>query len=133
MAHTHRLGDLQLAIMRVLWSQQRATVTDVHQALAPQRSLATTTIATMLRKMEEKGVVTHDQDGRQFVYRPLVRQADVRRHMVGELIDRLFSGDAAALVNHLVTEGQVDPDELEAIQSILDANDRAGERKSDGH
>lgn len=133
MAHTHRLGDLQLAIMRVLWTRGQATVADVHQALAPERSLATTTVATMLRKMEDKGVVTHDQAGRQFVYRPTVQQSDVRRHMVGDLIDRLFSGDAKALVNHLVTEGQIDQRELEVIRRILNDDADMGEGKDHGH
>ena len=64
---SHRLGDLQLRIMRVLWSQPDATVADVLTALGPKADLAYTTIATMLRKMEERGLVTHLTDGRTFL------------------------------------------------------------------
>jgi len=61
------LGELQHAIMTVLWERGEATTGDVHEALRAERGLAFTTIATMLRKMEDKGVVTHRAEGRQFV------------------------------------------------------------------
>jgi BlaI family penicillinase repressor len=120
MSESHRLGDLQLAIMRLLWQRGEATVAQVHEALQPARQLALTTIATMLRKMEDKGVVRHRADGRQFIYRPTVTQRDVHRSMIGDLIDRLFDGDARALLSHLVTEGEIDPDELAELQAIIE-------------
>src|SRR5437763_15376489 len=92
------LGDLQLAIMRVLWQRGEATATDVHAALSSERGLAPTTIATMLTKMEKKGVVRHYADGRRFVYQPRVTEPQVRRSMVTELRDRLFGGNTTALV-----------------------------------
>jgi predicted transcriptional regulator len=115
----HTLGDLQHAIMKVLWQRAEATVAEVHDALYEERSLAPTTIATMLRKMEDKGVVAHRVDGRQFVYRPTVSEPEVRTSMVSELIDRLFSGDAAALVSHLVADRAIDSDELERLRALL--------------
>src|SRR5258705_11787887 len=87
---SHHLGDLQLAIMRVLWAQGEATVADVHEALEPERGLALTTIATMLVKMEKKGVVDHRAEGRRFIYRPLVSEGLVRRPMVADLTAQLF-------------------------------------------
>ena len=65
----HRLGDLQLKIMKLLWERREATVAEVHQALARERELAYTTIATMLRKMEARNLVAHREEGRSFVYR----------------------------------------------------------------
>lgn len=119
MTDKHRLGDLQLAIMRVLWERGEASVTDVHTALA-ERELAPTTIATMLRKMEEdKGVVTHHAEGRRFIYRPLVSEAAVRRTMVGELTDRLFLGEVTALVSHLLAEHEIDPEELHKLKALV--------------
>lgn len=124
MPRPHLLGDLQLAIMRVLWRTSEATVAEVHQHLQAERSLALTTIATMLSKMEKKGVVAHRTEGRQFVYRPLVSEAEVHRSMVSELTDRLFQGNAAALVSHLLTEQEIDREELARIQELLDAHAR---------
>ncbi len=119
MSETHRLGDLQLAIMRLLWHLSEATVAQVHEALQPSRGLALTTIATMLRKMESKGVVEHRVEGRQFVYRATVREHEVQQSMIGDLIERLFDGDAAALVSHLVSEGEINETELAELQTLV--------------
>lgn len=110
------LGDLQLAIMRVLWERDEASASEVHQALLAERGLAPTTIATMLAKMEKKGVVVHRRDGRRFLYRPTVSEAEVTRTMVDELTDRLFLGDAAALVSHLLAEHDMDDSDLAQIR-----------------
>ncbi len=117
----HTLGELQHAIMRVLWSNGEATTAAVHDALWAQRGLAPTTIATMLRKMEDKGVVTHRTEGRQFVYRATVSESEVRSSMVGELLDRLFAGDAAALVSHLVADRGMGEAELAELRTLLAA------------
>ncbi len=69
--------------------------------------------------MEIKGVVNHRRDGRQFLYRPLVREDEVNRSMVGDLVERLFAGDALELVNHLVAEGDIDLAELEELRRKL--------------
>ena len=113
------LGKLQHAIMAVLWDRGEATTAEVHEALREERGLAPTTIATMLRKMEDKGVVAHRAEGRQFVYRPTVSEDLVRRSMVGELVERLFGGDPKALVAHLVSEHEIEPGELPDLRRRL--------------
>ena len=123
------LGDLQHAIMAVLWDRGEATTAQVHQALQAERGLALTTIATMLRKMEDKGVVAHRAQGRQFVYRPTVTRAEVRESMVGELVERLFGGDARALVAHLVSEHEIDGADLAELRTRLDAAREKGSRR----
>jgi BlaI family penicillinase repressor len=123
------LGDLQHAIMAVLWDRGEATTAQVHQALQAERGLALTTIATMLRKMEDKGVVAHRAQGRHFVYRPTVTQAEVRESMVGELVERLFGGDARALVAHLVSEHEIDGADLAELRTRLDAARGKGSRR----
>jgi BlaI family penicillinase repressor len=115
------LGKLQLAIMRVLWAMGEVTVTDVQKALEATHDLAPTTIATMLKKMEAKGVIAHRIDGRRFIYRPLVTEQGVTRTMVADLADRLFAGSPSALVSHLLDAHDVDADELEALKKIIDA------------
>lgn len=124
----HTLGELQHAIMCVLWTNGEATTAAVHDALYAERGLAPTTIATMLRKMEDKGVVTHRVEGRQFVYRPAVSEDEVRSSMVGELLERLFAGDPAALVSHLVADREIDHEEIERLRALLDG----AEQERDG-
>ncbi len=112
---TGHLGKLQLAIMRVLWSDGESTVAEVHRTLEPSHGLAPTTIATMLKKMEVKGVVEHRTEGRRFIYRPAVTEDAVTQTMVADLKERLFDGSAAALVSHLLQSHEVDEDELAVL------------------
>ena len=119
MSEKTQLGDLQLAIMRRLWEQGEATVVKVHAALQADRPLALTTIATMLKKMEHKGVVTHRSEGRQFIYRPAVAEAEVHRSMVSKLVDGLFAGNATALVSHLLSESEIETDELDELKAMI--------------
>ena len=85
MNHKRQLGDLQLAIMRILWERGEAAASDVHKALLEERGLAVTTIKTMLRKLEEYGCVAHRANGRQFIYRPVIAESDVREGMVDDM------------------------------------------------
>lgn len=134
MPNIHKLGDLQLAIMHQLWVAGETTVAAIHQALHPSRGLALTTIATMLRKMEDKGLVTHRQDGRTYIYRALVAQNDVHHSMVGDLLDRVFRGDTAALVNHLLEQRDVNAEELAEIKAMIAAKERdTAPKGSTGH
>jgi BlaI family transcriptional regulator, penicillinase repressor len=129
MPKTKRIGDLQLAIMRVLWDLGEATVTDVHQALLDDRGLAPTTIATMLKKMEDKGVVVHRAEGRKFIYRPTMTEDHVTRSMVAELTERLFGGDPMALVTHLISRHQMAPGELSELERMIaEAKKKEGKR-----
>ena len=128
METSHHLGDLQLAIMRVLWNRAEATVAEVHETLEPERGLALTTIATMLTKMEKKGVVDHHAEGRRFIYRPLVSESQVRRSMVADLTSQLFRGDVTALVNHLLSDHQIDDQELTQLRELISARAEEEER-----
>jgi BlaI family penicillinase repressor len=126
---TYHLGDLQLAIMRSLWSRGEATVAEVHEDLEPERGLALTTIATMLVKLEKKGVLGHRAEGRRFIYQPLVDERLVRRSMVAELTSQLFRGDVTALVSHLLSEHDIDPAELAELQDLISSRERKEERR----
>ncbi len=115
----HRLGDLQLRIMKVLWSSGEATVADVHKALVAERDLAYTTVATMLRKMEARGLVRHRLEARSFVYRAVVRAEAVSRGMADHLLERLFEGSLADMVRHLLSNREVSRKELVALEKLI--------------
>lgn len=119
------LGDLQLAILRILWDRGEAPVAEVHAALR-ERGLALTTIATMLRKMEGKGLVAHREQGRQFLYCAEVDPELVNRNLVGDLVTRLFDGDPLALVNHLVRAGEIELDELDDLRQAIENAEAPG-------
>jgi BlaI family penicillinase repressor len=134
MGGQHNLGDLQYAIMRVLWEEVEATVARVQERLAEseKHERALTTIATMLTKMEKKGVVAHRSEGRIFVYRALVQEDLVRRSMVTELTDRLFQGDYGALVSHLLDEQDIDRAELTRLRALLAAKKTTSTPRKEG-
>jgi BlaI family penicillinase repressor len=112
------LSELQIALMRVLWRRGEASTADVAAELA-DRGLAHTTIATVLTRLEKRGVVEQRRDGRQLHYRALVDEADVRRSMVADLIGALFAGDAQELVAHLVQESEIAPGDLAKVRRRL--------------
>lgn len=119
MPEQHLLTGLQLALLRILWERGEATVTDMWEALHEERGLAQTTLATMLSRLEKRGVVTHRSQARQFVYRALVTEQQVKHSMVSELTSRLFEGDVAAMVSHLLTAQDVSPGDRERIRAML--------------
>ena len=114
-----RLGDLQLQIMKLLWSCQEATVGDLHERLQGQKELAYTTIATMLRKMESRGLVQHRSEGRSFVYSAAVPEEAVTRGMADHLVDRLFAGSLTDVVSHLLSTREVSRDELNQLERLI--------------
>lgn len=120
MSRKHQLASLQLAIMRVLWHKEEATVGEVRDVLeAEGRELAYTTVATMLAKMERKGQVAHRAEGRAHVYRPAIRQDQVSRSMVSDLAERLFAGDVTEMVAHLLDGCELSPDELTRLKALI--------------
>ena len=115
----HRLGDLQLEIMKVLWATGRATVNEVHRALPGGAELAPTTVATMLRKMEARRLVRHRTEGRKFLYEPAVAEEDVSRSMADDVLERVFEGKLADMVSHLLERRDVSAEELDHIARLI--------------
>jgi len=115
----HRLGDLQLRIMQALWERGEATVSQVLEDLAAHADLAYTTVATMLRKMENRGLVIHRVEGRSFIYRAKVKAEEVSRSMADHLVDRLFEGSLTDAVNHLLTTREVSREELTRLERLI--------------
>jgi len=113
----HRLGDLQLKIMKVLWAHPETSVSDVHKAM--EHHLAYTTIATMLRKMEEKGLVKHTIDDRKFLYSPLIKEEEVTRDMSEHLVEGLFEGSLTDMVSHLLNTHEVSRSELDRLEKLI--------------
>ena len=117
--HTTQLTDLQLAVVRALWDQEECTVLDVQQALLPERPLAQTTVATLLTRLEKRGIVSHRVERRQFVYRALVTEPQVKVSMVAQLTEMLFAGRPAALISHLLASRDVHAGDLTEVKRLI--------------
>jgi BlaI family transcriptional regulator, penicillinase repressor len=118
-ARSYRLGDLQLKIMKVLWEREEAGVADVLQALGADAGLAYTTVATMLRKMEARGLVEHVSEGRRFLYRALVSPDAVTQSMADDILERLFEGRLSDLLSHLLSTREVSREELAELERLI--------------
>lgn len=113
------LSDLQLAVMRALWDAGEASAAEVRRALSRSRPLAITTVATLLARLEKRGVVAHRALGRGFVYRATVPEREVRRSMLAGLVRNLFRSDAGAVVTQLLSARDVSPGDLAKIRELL--------------
>jgi BlaI family penicillinase repressor len=124
MPERHQLTDLQIAILRLLWTRGELTVIDIWEALHAERGLAQTTVATLLSRLQRRGVLSRRINDRQYLYRALVTEADVQVSMVEELTERLFNGDVPALVSHLLKAQDMSPGDLDRVRRMLDEADR---------
>jgi BlaI family penicillinase repressor len=113
------LSDLQLMLMRVFWSKPSATAAEVVADLRTSRPLAHTTVATLLSRLEKRGLLVADREGRQVSYRAAVSRQEVRRSMVSALLAGLFDGEARGLLSHLVDQRSIGADELAEIRAAL--------------
>jgi len=113
------LSELQIAVVRVLWRNGETSVTDIARVLGDERGLKHTTVATLLTRLEKRGVVEQRREGRQLIYRALISEPQVRRSMVADLVGSLFGGDSRELVAHLVRESDIAPGDLENLRKRL--------------
>lgn len=121
--------DGELEILRVLWEHKAATLGQVCQALRADRDVATTTVATMLGVMLEKGLVRRKKGTRGNVWSAVVTHAAAAKGMVGKLVDGVFDGSASRLVAHLVEGGKLSAGELAELRALLDSNSNHVARK----
>src|SRR5438034_9061707 len=120
MPDRHQLTELQLAILRVIWDRGEATVQEIWEALHAERGLAQTTVATMLSRLERRGVVTRRAQSRQYHYRAAVTEREVQHSMVGELTERLLDGDVTAPVQHPLWVQDVSPGDVAKIRHMIE-------------
>jgi BlaI family penicillinase repressor len=114
-----RLGRLETRIMNVVWDRGSATVHDVRDALGRGKKPAYSTVLTMMRSLEAKGFLEHDVRDRKYVYRALIDQQHVRRNVLGDLVQRLFDGSPALLVNSLLAQEGISEAEVAEIRRLL--------------
>lgn len=109
------MTDTELELMQVLWENGTCTVREVQEHLGPDR--AYTTVATLMRILEEKGFAASEKDGRALRYAPLVAREQYARRGVRSLVERLFGGNRASLVRALVDD--VSAEELAELEAVL--------------
>lgn len=125
---SYPVTELQLAILDVLWEEGEASVLDIHDRLREGRRVAQSTIATLLGRLEDRGFVRYREEGRKYLYRAAVEREELRRSMAAEFLEHtrpLFRSDLGLLVSHLVSEGDVTPEDLDQARALLAEMERA--------
>jgi predicted transcriptional regulator len=121
------LTDAELRIMRVLWERTRATVGEVVDHIEGPHKPAYNSVLTILRILEKKGYVTHEKDGRAFVFVPVVDRSQARRRAVSQLISRFFNGSPEALVLDLLGHEHPSEDERKRVRQLIEVSGRRGQ------
>ena len=120
MAARAALSKGEMEVARVLSDLKKATVREVHESFPAERAIDFTTVQTYLRRLETKGYVKAELDGRTRVYTPRVKLRTVIRETLDDLIDRLFGGEALPLMRHLIEESGVSDDELAELRKLIE-------------
>lgn len=112
--------DAELAILSVLWRQGSCTVREVHEALHPSQGTGYTTVLKLMQLMAQKGLLIRDESQRSHVYRAATAETQTQRRLVGDLMERAFSGSASQLVLRALSFKRTSAQELQEIRSLLD-------------
>lgn len=113
------LTEAELRLMDVLWEKKRATVADVTGALPPP-PIAYNTVLTTMRILEQKGYVRHEEEGRAYVYIPVVEREEASSTAVSQLLGRFFGNSPGALALKLVENKHLDQDEITRLKALIE-------------
>ncbi len=115
------IPDSELDVLKVLWSRSQATVREALETLrASGRQWSYATVATLLDRLETKGLVTSDRSELAFVYRPAITSQEVRQKRLSNLVDKLYQGEPGLLVLHLLKSHPLNPSQASEVRSLLD-------------
>lgn len=124
------IPDSELDVLKVLWDRGQATVREVLETLRDAgRQWSYATVATLLDRLETKGVITSDRSELAFVYRPVITSQEVRQKRVGNLVDKLYQGEPGLLVLHLLKSHPLDASQVKEVRALLE--EMTGKKKAD--
>ncbi len=119
--------ERELDVMSVLWRHGGSTVAQVRDQL--EDALAYNTVLTVLRTLEEKGYISHREEGRAYRYFAKVTAEAARQTALGRMLDRLFGGSAELLVTHLVEDRDLSPSEVKRLRGLIDGSAKRSKRR----
>ena len=124
------IPDSELDVLKVLWDKGQATVREALESLrGAGRQWSYATVATLLDRLESKGLVSSDRSDLAFVYRPEISSQEVRQKRVENLIDKLYQGEPGLLVLHLLKSHPLDPGQAKEVRAVLDEMTGSSPRK----
>ena len=116
---TERITESELAVLERLWMSAPQTATQIGSGIADERNWTMATVKTLLARLVAKGALATEQDGRRFLYRPLVAREDYSTRESRRLIDRLFGGRVSPLVAHLAEHETLSDSDIADLKDII--------------
>jgi predicted transcriptional regulator len=113
------LTDVELEFMTVLWRLGEGSVNDVIEQLPPERKVAYTSVSTILRILEQKGVLGARKEGRGHVYIPKLGKAEYEAMTLQHVVNKVFGGTPVALVRQLLGSVKMKPEEVAELKNLL--------------
>lgn len=115
------LTETELRLMDVLWEKGKATVSEVVAALSgAEKGPAYSTVLTMLRILTEKGYARHENEGRAYVYHPVVDRGEVRRRVIKYMVSRFFNNSPETLVLKILEYENIDAEDLDRLKRLVE-------------
>jgi len=111
------LTDREADVIQVLWDHGPSLVAEVRERLKDE--LAYTTVLTVLRTLEAKGYVSHDEEGRGHRYFASIKQQTARKSALQHLTNKFFNGSAELLLTHLVSDQKLSPEQMARMRKLL--------------
>jgi predicted transcriptional regulator len=121
--------DGELEILNVLWSAGRSDLGTLRAILQQKRPVATTTIATMLKLMRDKGLIDRADGPRGYIWSARITRNAARAGLIGRLVDLAFEGSARGLVAHMLEAGKLSAQDRQEIRRLLDEGERKARAK----
>ena len=118
------LTERETDVMAVLWDLDSGTVAEVRKLLPDE--LAYTTVLTVLRTLEKKGYVVHEEEGKAHRYLPAVERQTARDSALKRITRKLFSGSPELLMAQLVSDRELTPEEIRKLRKMLDERLKCG-------
>ena len=118
------LGELQRAVIEVVWELGEASVHQVRKQLALKKKLAYTTVLTAMQKLEKAGWLRHRNEGKTYVYLPTRTREEAGANSVRKFMERMFDGDALLMFQHLMRQSKLSDEELGELRKIIDEKRR---------
>ncbi|MEJ2647536.1 MAG: BlaI/MecI/CopY family transcriptional regulator [Sedimentisphaerales bacterium] len=119
-----RPTERELTILRILWDNGPSTVRQVNEIMSKESNTGYTTTLKLMQIMTEKGLLLRDDSQFKHVYKPAVTEEKAQKQLVGDLLDKAFSGSAEKLVMRALSAKKVSPKELERIKKMIEEIER---------
>lgn len=113
------VGESEMEVLHIVWRLEKATVANIHEEILKSRKVAYTTVMTITKKLADKGLLQYQKSGNSYVYEPARPEEEVKNGLLRQLLDKVFKGSPAELVQNLVEHESLSPAQRKEIEAAI--------------